>query len=130
MANVTVTPVEPTLTGATADIETGVASSQTATISPSTAQGAIDASKLYVVCVNNNSTASVTLSLGAGTEFSDIGIGAASITVATNTTVIIGGDGFESSRFLTSAGTIVFTQAGAGPTSWQALMRNRAIDND
>ena len=129
MASTTLSILSAAITGAEITAKTAVASGQTLTVSPTTAQGTIDFNTLAVRCENTSTTASVTLSLGAGTEFSGIEIGAASISVGTAETVIIGGKTFEGARFLTSSGTIVFTQTGAGPTSWEAYQRPKAIDS-
>ena len=129
MASTTLSILSTAITGAEITAKTAVASSQTLTVSPTTAQGAIDFNTLVVRCENTSTTASVTLSLGVGTEFSGIEIGAASISVGTAETVIIGGKTFEGARFLTSGGTIVFTQTGTGPTSWEAYQRPKAIDS-
>ena len=127
MASTTFTVLTPAITGTTITAKTGVASSQTITISPSTAQGVLDApGSLFVRATNTSSTASVTLSIGVGTEYSDLGIGAASVSVATEASVIIGGQEFESARFQTSGGTIVITATGAGPTSFEAYQAPRA----
>jgi len=121
MASTTLSILTATITGATITAKGAVASSETLTLSPTTAQSAIDFSHCFVRVENQSSTAAVTLSMGKGNDFSEIGQGAASISIATATTVIIGGQGFEGARFQTSAGTVVFTQAGAGPTSWEAF---------
>ena len=122
MANGTLKPTTPVLTGVTITAASGtIASSETMTISATTAQSNLNLAKLIVCVANANSTTSVTLSLGAGTEYSEKGQGAKSITVATETTVIIGGQDFESARFLTSSNTVVFTQTGTGPTTWTAF---------
>ncbi len=127
MASTTFTVLTPVITGTTITAKTGVASSETITISPASAQSTLDAaSSLFVRCQNTSSTASLTLSIGAGTEFSAKGIGAASVSVATEATVIIGGQLFETARFQTSSDTIVITQTGAGPTSWEAFQAPRA----
>lgn len=126
MASTTRTVLSPTITGATVSASAAVASSQTATIQATTAQSALDFQNLVIRVENQNTTASVTLSLAKGTRYSGIGVGAASITVATATTIVIGGDLLEGARFLNTAGTIVFTQTGTGPTSWEAFQRPRA----
>lgn len=128
MASTTLTVVTPTITGAAQSTKSDVASSQTLTISPSTAQGSLDMRSLVVRCTNVSTTASVSLSIGAGTEYSDKGIGAATVSIATATTVIIGGQLFESARFQTTAGTVVFTQTGTGPTTWEAYQAPRATE--
>ena len=129
MASTTLTVVSTAITGGAIPAKTSVASSETLTVSPSTAQGALDFNTLAVRCENTNSTTAITMSLGVGTEFSAIEVGAASISVWTAKTVVIGGKTFEGARFLTSGGTIVFTQTGTGPTSWEAYQRPKAIDS-
>jgi len=122
MANATLKATTVVLTGVAGTAASGtIVSSETMTISATTAQGALDTNSLMVYVANASSTASVTLSLGAGDNFSEIGQGAYSITVGTAATVMIGGQGFETARFLNSSGAIVFTQAGAGPTTWLAF---------
>ena len=122
MANGTLKATTVVLSGvAGTAASTTIASSETMTISATTAQAALNLRSLMVYVANASSTASVTLSLGAGDNFSEIGQGAYSITVGTAATVMIGGRGFESARFLDSNGALVFTQAGAGPTTWLAF---------
>ena len=128
MASTTFTVLTPALTGTTITAKTGVASSETITIAVSTAQSTIDGHTLFVRATNTNSTTSVSLSIGVGTEFSDIGIGAATVSVGTESSVIIGGQGFETSRFQTSGGTIVITATGTGPMSWEAYQAPRASE--
>jgi hypothetical protein len=130
MASTTVTVISyPGLAGTTITAKAAVASSQTVTIAASTAQGCLDFGSLVVRVYNQSSTASVTVTLGAGTVFNAKGIGAAAaVTVATEGTTIIGGQLFEGSRFLITAQTIVFTQAGTGPTSWEAYQAPRASE--
>jgi len=128
MASTTLSVLSYTLSGAEITAKDSVGSSETLTVSPTTAQGALDFHTLCVRVQNTSTTASVTLSLGVGTEYSSIGIGAKSISIATATTVILGGEDFEGARFETSGGTIVFTQTGTGPTSWEAYQRPLPID--
>jgi len=129
MANGTLKVTTVALTGvAGTAASTTIASSETMTISATTAQSSLDLNTLMVYVANASSTASVTLSLGAGDNFSEIGQGAYSITVGTAASVMIGGQGFESARFLDSNGAIVFTQTGAGPTTWLAWQEPRATE--
>ena len=128
MASTTRSVLTPTLTGATITASGAVASSQTCTISPTTAQSVLDFANLHIRVENQNSTTSVSLSLGVGTRWSDIGQGAKTITIATATTVVIGGQDFEGTRFLNTAGSIVFTQTGTGPTSWEAFQSPRSLE--
>jgi len=127
MASTTFTVITPVITGTTITQKTDVASSETITISPASAQSTLDApGSLFVRCTNVSTTESISLSIGVGTEFSDLGIGAATVTVATAASVVIGGQGFETARFQTSADTIVITQTGTGPSSWEAYQAPRA----
>lgn len=128
MASTTLTVMTPVITGTSNSTKSDVASSQTLTIQASTAQGALDMATLVVRVENVNTTTAVTLSLGVSTEYSDLGIGAASVSVGTATTVVIGGQLFESARFLTTSGTIIFTQTGTGPTTWSATQKPRASE--
>lgn len=128
MASTTFTTIIPALTGTEITAKAAVASSETMTISPSTAAGSLDFGTLMVRCENQSTTASVSLSLAAGSEFQSTGVGAATISIGTATTVLIGGQLFEGSRFLNSSGTIVFTQTGTGATSWEAYQRPRATE--
>jgi hypothetical protein len=119
----------PVITGTAYTAASGTtASSDTMTISATTAQGAIDFATLVILVANPNSTESAVLTLAAGTEYSSIGQGSKAITVATEATVIIGGQDFEGARFLSSGDTIVFTQAGTGPVTWTASQAPRATE--
>jgi hypothetical protein len=130
MASTTFSVLTPTLAGTTVTAKGSVGSAETVTIAPvATTQGALDFRTLFVRVANGNSTVAVTLSLSAGANYNSIGIGAASISLATAATKIIGGQGFEGSRFLNSSGNIVFTQTtGTGPTSWEAYQAPRALE--
>lgn len=121
MAARTLVATTTALTGAAIVAASGTtASSDTMTISCSTAQTMLDLATLVIKVASVNSTTSVVLSLGAG-DFSDGGIGAQSITLGTAASAVIGGQFFESARFLTDDDTLVFTHSsGAGPVSWEA----------
>jgi len=128
MADRTLKPTTPVITGVTITAASGTtASSDTMTISATTAQSMLDMATLVLRVANANSTTGVTLSLAAG-NYSDAGIGAATVTIATATTVIMGGQFFESSRFQNTADAIVFTQTGTGPCSWEAYQKPRASE--
>jgi len=129
MAARTLSVTTPTLTGASvASISTVMASSDTCVISPTTAQSSLDFATLALRATNANTITSVILTIGVGTEFSDIGIGTAAVTVGTAETVVIGGQFFESSRFQTSGGTVILTAAGTGPTSIEAYQKPQASE--
>lgn len=128
MASTTLSIITTTLAGSTVTPKTSVASSETLTIQATTAQSIIDFSTVVIRVENTSTTASVTLSLAAGTEYSEIGQGAYTVTVGTAETIVIGGQGFESARFQSSANTLVFTQTGAGTTSWEAFQYPRVTE--
>ena len=128
MASTTFTILTPAIAGTTITAKAAVGSSETLTIQASTAQGVIDFARMFVRVENQSTTAGVTLSLAAGSEYQSTGIGAASISIATATTVIIGGQTFEGSRFQNSSGTIIFTQTGTGATSWEAYQKPRVTE--
>ena len=128
MASTTFAVLTPALTGTSITAKTGVASSQTITFSVSTAQSTIDCKSLFIRATNVNSTTSVSLSIGVGTEGSSLGIGAATVAVATESSVIIGGQGFDSSRFGTSGNTVVITCTGTGPMSFEAYQKPNALE--
>jgi glutamate synthase domain-containing protein 3 len=127
MASTTLTVLTATLTGATITGVTAVASSETCTISPSTAQGALDFNslKIRISAVGG----SVTPTINAGTVFSAKGQGAKALSaIASSGTVIVGGQDFEGARFLITAGTIVFSFTGTGTASIEAYQYPRATE--
>jgi len=126
MASTTFTVLTPALTGTTITAKTDVGSSETITIDPSTAQGSLDFASLHIRCANTNSTEGITLSIADGDQYISGTIGNASISVATETTIIIGGQGFDGSRFLNSSGTVIITVTGTGPCSFEAYQTPRA----
>jgi len=129
MASTSLSVVTATLLGATVTSKGSVASGQTMTIKATTAQGRLDFKTLHIRVKNEASATTVALSLGVGTQYSDKGIGAKTLTtLASAQTRIIGGHDFEGARFNTSAETIVFTQTGAGPTTWEAYQSPGATE--
>ena len=128
MASTTFTVLTPALTGTAITAKTGVASSQTITIAGTTAQGCIDGKTLFIRATNTNTTESVTLTIGVGTEGSDLGVGTSTVTITTAASVIIGGQGLDTSRFSTSGNTIVITSGSTGPCSFEAYQAPRASE--
>jgi hypothetical protein len=110
MSATTLSIVTATKTGATVTA-TAVASSDTITISATTAQGALDFSSLHIR-LYASTVAVFTLAVGGvtGTDWSEIGQGTLAVSVASLSTVIFGGHDFESARFKNAtAGSITFT---------------------
>ena len=91
-------------------IGTGVApNASTATTAGTITITVDDMSRGFVRAQNNSTTASVILSIGAGTSpHVAAGIGAQSVTLGTAETKYIGAS-WDSARFKTTAGTVLFT---------------------
>ena len=113
MASTTNTVIVPALLGQQITASTGFGSGETVTIDFASAQGMLDTKTLMLRVANNASSTCLTVTIGVGTEGSDIGRGTQACTaVGTEDSVIIGGQDFDSSRFMTSAGTIILTFTG------------------
>lgn len=123
MGNKTVKPVTPLLAGASVTKTDTQGTTSSIIIDHTTAQSALDLSQLAVLFENYSSTASCTITLGAGDDFSEIGQGAAAaITLATASNIVVGGRDLESARFLTDDGQIIFTITTAGTLYVSAFM--------
>ena len=117
MASTTNTVIVPLLIGQQITSSTGFGSADTVTIDFASAQGMLDTGTLMIRIKNEASAATLTYTLGVGTEGSELGQGTqAGTAIGSDDSVIIGGQGFESARFLTSAGTIVITFSGVTGT--------------
>ena len=120
MASTTFTVITPTLLGTVITEKTGVASGETITIDPSTAQGALDTATLFIK-ITATSAGAITPTIKAGTTYSSIGQGDKTLTkISSSTSAIIGGQAFESARFVNSSGNIVIQMAGTGVASIEA----------
>jgi hypothetical protein len=128
MGSTTLTILTPTLLGTTIVGVTAVASSETCTISASTAQGAIDFNSLFVRITAVGG--SVTPSLSVGTIYSSIGLKGKTLTaIASSASAIIGGQDFEGARFeQCTAKTIIFSFTGTGSASIEAFQYPRATE--
>lgn len=98
-----------TLTAVTV-IGTGVAVNTSSVVTAGTVTIAVsDLSRSFVTLKNDSTTASVIVSLGASDDpMIAEGIGAQTITLTTAQTQYVGGS-WDSMRFKTTAGTVVFT---------------------
>jgi len=132
MGSKTINPVTPLITGASLTrVDTG-GTSETIIIAATTAQSALDLSKLVVVFENYSSTASCVITLNVGDDYSEVSQGAGTaLTIATGTSALytiaaFGGKSFESARFLqndsTYKGKAVFTVTTAGTVYVSAYM--------
>lgn len=104
MGSMTANPHTPVLTGVAITQTDSGGSTSTIVIAATTAQSSLDFNKLLIRVENYSSTASCTLNLQAGDDYSEVGQGAgATITLATAGTAgcirVIGGASFESARF-------------------------------
>lgn len=125
MASTTFTVLEPAITGTSITAKTGVASSETITISPPSGHD-LDFTSLVVRI--SAVGGSVTPTIGVSTEYSDLGVGTAALTaIASSGSVVLGGKLFEGARFLTTSGTVVITMAGTGTASIEAYQYPRAL---
>jgi len=127
MASTTVSVICPTLLGAAVDACVAIGSGMTCTLTVSTAQGTIDGSSFMIRAYNAMSAETATLTIGVGTEGSSFGLGGSLITaVPSASSVIIGGQGFDTSRFMTSGDTIVVTATTGDAWQIEAYQMPRA----
>lgn len=130
MGSMTVKPVSPLLTGASLTKTDTGGTTSSIVIDHTTAQSSLNLSTLAVVFENYSSTASFTISLGAADDYSSKGQGAAAtITVGTAASVVIGGKTMESARFLTDDDQLVFTITTAATAYVYATMIPFIIPN-
>jgi hypothetical protein len=129
MAARTLVVTTPSLTGTSVvSASSALASLDTCVISCTTAQGVLDTNTLFLRCTNTNSTISATLTLYAGINYSEVGQGNSTITIATAETVIVGGQGFESARFVGTAQAITLLANSSGPTTIEAYQAPNAFE--
>ena len=124
MAATVLSIVTCTESGATVTPTSAQVSADTITITPTSAQGVIDFNSLHVrvAC-----TTGLTISVGVGNNFTEVGMGAMTFTVATGVTAIFGGQDFEGSRFQTTSNTVVFTVV-SGTGTFEAYQSPNAFE--
>ena len=100
MGTKTINPVSVALAGvAITKTDTG-GSTSSIIVAPTTAQSSLNFEDLFVVVENYSTTASCVVTVKAGDNYSEVGIGdAPSVTIASATTKVIGGKELESARF-------------------------------
>ena len=114
MADLTISPVSVSLSGAAITKES-FASMSNIIITPTTAQSSLNFEDLFIVIENSGTSSACTVTVKAGADYSEVGIGdTATITVATSSTKVIGGRKLESARFKNSNGYLVL---GVSPSS-------------
>ena len=133
MASTNLSVIVPTLLGTALDGDTvnatAVTSGETVTFSVNTTAGTFDQSSLFIRAWNAASAAAGTLTIGVGTEGSSLGLGTQLLTsVASDTTIYIGGWDFDMSRFQTTAVTIVITATTGDVWYFEAVQAPRALE--
>ena len=115
MGTKTINPVSVALAGVKITKTDTSGSTDSIIVAPTTAQSSLNFEDLFVVVENYSTTASCTVTVKAGDDYSEVGIGdTATITVATSSTIVIGGRKLESARFKDSDGYLVL---GVSPSS-------------
>jgi len=100
MADLTISPVSVSLSGAKITKTDTGGSTGSIIVAPTTAQSSLNFEDLFVVVENYATSASCTVTVKAGDNYSEVGIGdAPSVTIASATTKVIGGKELESARF-------------------------------
>ena len=115
MGTKTINPVSVALAGvAITKTDTG-GSTDSIIVAPTTAQSSLNFEDLFVVVENYATSASCTVTVKAGDNYSEVGIGdAPSVTIASAATKVIGGKELESARFKNKKGYLVL---GVSPSS-------------
>ena len=114
MSDLTINPVSVSLSGAAITKES-FASKSNIIITPTTAQSSLNFEDLFIVIENSGTSTACTVTVKAGDDYSEVGIGdTATITVATSSTKVIGGKELESARFKNKKGYLVL---GVSPSS-------------
>ena len=100
MGTKTINPVSVALAGVAITKTDTVGTTASIIVAPTTAQSSLNFEDLFVVVENYATTASCTVTVKAGDNYSEVGIGdTATISVATSSTKVIGGRELESARF-------------------------------
>ena len=105
MSDLTINPVSVSLSGAKITKTDTGGSTGSIIVAPTTAQSSLNFEDLFVVVENYATSASCTVTVKAGDNYSEVGIGdAPSVTIASATTKVIGGKELESARFKNKKG--------------------------
>ena len=100
MGTKTINPVSVALAGVEITKTDTSGSTGSIIVAPTTAQSSLNFEDLFVVVENYSTSASCTVTVKAGNDYSEVGIGdTATITVAASSTKVIGGRKLESARF-------------------------------
>ena len=99
-------------------------------VAPTTAQSSLNFEDLFVVIENYATSASCTVTVKAGDNYSEVGIGnAPSVTIASAATKVIGGKELESARFKDENGYLNLDITTAATCYVYAIMQPFTILN-
>lgn len=100
MGTITINPVSVALAGVAITKTNTGGTTGSIIVAPTTAQSSLNFEDLFVVVENYSTTASCVVTVKAGDNYSEVGIGnAPSVTIASAATIVIGGKKLESARF-------------------------------
>ena len=130
MGTKTINPVSVALAGvAITKTDTG-GTTGSIIVAPTTAQSSLNFEDLFVVVENYSTTASCVVTVKAGNDYSEVCIGdAASVTIATAATKVIGGKELESARFKDKYGYLNLDITTAATCYVYAIMQPFTILN-
>ena len=130
MGTQTINPVSVALAGvAITKTDTG-GTTASIIVAPTTAQSSLNFENLFVVVENYATSASCTVTVKAGDNYSEVGIGdAPSVTIASAATKVIGGKELESARFKDEDGYLNLDITTAATCYVYAIMQPFTILN-
>lgn len=129
MGTKTINPVSVALAGVEITKTDTGGTTASIIVAPTTAQSSLNFENLFVVIENYATSASCTVTVKAGDDYSEVGIGAASVTIASATTKVIGGKELESARFKDEHGYLNLDITTAATCYVYAIMQPFTILN-
>ena len=121
MASTSISAVTTLITGAAPDSGSCTASGDTCTITGPSG-GPIDFNTLAIRVENTGSDATAIATISVSSGYSSLDQGTAAFSISTNSTVIIGGEDFESARFKqVSAQSVILTMTTQSTSANTAL---------
>jgi len=130
MGTKTINPVSVALAGVAITKTDTLGTTASIIVAPTTAQSSLNFEDLFVVVENYSTTASCVVTVKAGNDYSEVCIGdAASVTIATAATKVIGGKELESARFKDKYGYLNLDITTAATCYVYAIMQPFTILN-
>lgn len=129
MGTKTINPVSVALAGVEITKTDTGGTTASIIVAPTTAQSSLNFEDLFVIIENYATSASCTVTVKAGDDYSEVGIGAASVTIATSSTKVIGGKELESARFKDEHGYLNLDITTAATCYVYAIMQPFTILN-